>query len=251
MPETPTSRLQLRRPLNDGSELVNVQTDLNQNADKIDLAAGFQPVTSTTRPSSPFSGKAIFETNTSRSFYSNGTAPASGSWVEIPNAAGTFGSTLKLAATAQLTIGADVNLFRNAANVLRTNDALIVDGAATLSSTLSVTDAATFNNSIAVTGGFTVTGNATVTGVFTARNRLIGTVNITPTSPNIPATVTVTFPQALAGSTFYGVAGAATSVPGSQVTGVGLMNESATGCQIYVTRTNTTTTGIRYIVEGF
>jgi hypothetical protein len=123
VPETPTPRLQLRRPLNDGSELVNVQTDLNQNADKLDLAAGFQAVTSTTRPSTPFSGKAIFETDTSnRSYFSNGSAPASGSWVEIPNSSGTFGSTLKLAAAAQLTIGADANLYRQAANILATDD---------------------------------------------------------------------------------------------------------------------------------
>lgn len=233
MPETPTPRLGLRRPLNDGSELVNVQTDLNQNADKVDLAAGFQPVTSTTRPSAPFSGKAIFETDTSRSYYSNGTGPASGSWVEVPNAAGTFGSTLKLAASAQLTIGADVNLFRNAANVLRTNDALIVDGATTLS------------------GAVTASANVTVNGVLTAKNRIVGTVTITPSGANTPTSVVVTFPASLTGSTFYGQVTAAVNVPGSQVTGVGITGESSTGCTIWVTRTNTTATPIRYVVEGF
>ncbi|MFB6776483.1 hypothetical protein ACFCX0_03420 [Streptomyces sp. NPDC056352] len=234
MPETPTPRLQLRRPLNDGSELVNVQTDLNQNADKLDLAAGFQAVTSTTRPSAPFSGKGIFETNTSnRSYFSNGSAPASGSWVEIPNSSGTFGSTLKLAATAQLTIGADVNIFRNAADVLRTNDSLIVDGATTL------------------TGAVTASNNVTVNGILAAKNRIVGTVSITPTAANIPTSAVITFPAALTGTTFYGQVSAAVNVPGSVVTGVGITAESATGCTIWVTRVNTTSTPIRYVVEGF
>ena len=134
MPEPSTTRLGLYKPLNDGSELVNVQQDLNGNWDKLDLAAGFQIVTSSTRPATPYPGKAIAESDTSyRSYYSNGTVPASASWVEIPNSSGTFGSNLKLASSAQLTIGADVNLFRNAANVLRTNDSLVVDGSLTVS----------------------------------------------------------------------------------------------------------------------
>lgn len=106
MPETPTPRLQLRRPLNDGSELVNVQTDLNQNADKIDLGVGFQVVTSTTRPSTPFSGKAIAESDTGyRAYFSNGSAPASGSWIHIPTATSTFNADLTLVAGKQLNLG--------------------------------------------------------------------------------------------------------------------------------------------------
>lgn len=133
MPDTPTTRLGLYKSLPDGSEDVSYTQDIGQNLDKLDAAAGFQIVTSSTRPSSPYPGKSIAESDTTyRTYFSNGTAPASASWVEIPNSSGTFGSTLKLASGAQLTIGADVNLFRNAANVLRTNDALIVDGALTV-----------------------------------------------------------------------------------------------------------------------
>lgn len=133
MPDTPTTRLGLYKSASDGSEDVNYTTDIGQNLDKLDTAVGFQIVTSSTRPSSPYPGKPIAESDTSyRTYFSNGTAPASASWLEIPNSSGTFGSTLKLASSAQLTIGADVNLFRNAANVLRTNDALIVDGALTV-----------------------------------------------------------------------------------------------------------------------
>lgn len=148
MPDPSTTRLALYKSKSDGSELVTYPNDLGGNWDKVDLAVGYQIVTSSTRPATPFPGKPITQSDTSYStFFSNGTSPASASWVEIPNSSSTFGSTLKLASTAQLTIGADVNLLRNAANVLRTNDAFIVDGALTASS------------------GLAVTGNLSVTGI--------------------------------------------------------------------------------------
>jgi len=135
VPDPSTTRLALYKSKSDGSELVNYTQDLGQNWDRVDAAAGFQVVTSSTRPSSPYSGKPIAQSDTNYStFFSNGTAPASASWVEIPNSSSTFASNLKLASTAQLVIGADCNLFRNAANVLRTNDAFIVDGNFTIGS---------------------------------------------------------------------------------------------------------------------
>ncbi|GAA0705427.1 hypothetical protein GCM10010193_70630 [Kitasatospora atroaurantiaca] len=89
---TTTTRLGLYKTASDGSELVNVVTDLLNNLDALDLAAGSQVVTSSTRPSSPFSGKHILESDTSyRSYFHNGTAPASGGWVEYPNNSGTYG----------------------------------------------------------------------------------------------------------------------------------------------------------------
>lgn len=104
---TTTSRLALYKPLDDGSELVNVATDLNQNNDKIDAAAGFQAATSSTRPSSPYSGKPIMETDTTyRTYFSNGTSPASASWVQIPNSSSTFNADLDLTAGKQINIGA-------------------------------------------------------------------------------------------------------------------------------------------------
>ncbi|MER7814554.1 hypothetical protein [Streptomyces sp. NPDC096153] len=106
MPEPATTRLALYKPLNDGSEQVNVQQDLNQNWDKVDLAAGFQIVTSGTRPSSPYPGKGIAESNTGyRTLFHNGTAPASAGWVEIPNSSAVFNNSLNLAAGQQLNIG--------------------------------------------------------------------------------------------------------------------------------------------------
>ncbi|WP_199546583.1 hypothetical protein [Streptomyces sp. N35] len=106
MPETPTSRLGLHRPLNNGSELVNVQTDLNQNLDKLDLAAGFQIVTSGTRPAAPYAGKPITESDTSyRTYFSNGTAPASASWVQIPNSSSTYNADLVLVDGKDFVVG--------------------------------------------------------------------------------------------------------------------------------------------------
>lgn len=99
---TTTTRLGLYKPLTDGSELVNVSQDIDAAYDKIDLAVGYQSCTSTTRPSSPYSGKPIYETDTTRTYFSNGSAPASGSWVEIPNAL----NNVLLPATKQVNIGA-------------------------------------------------------------------------------------------------------------------------------------------------
>ena len=95
MPDPSTTRLGLYKSKSDGSELVNYTQDIGQNLDKIDAAVGFQACTSSTRPSSPYSGKSIMQTDTAyRTFFSNGTSPASASWIEIPNRSGSFGGTL-------------------------------------------------------------------------------------------------------------------------------------------------------------
>lgn len=107
MPDPSTTRLALYKSKSDGSELVNYSQDLGQNWDKVDAAAGFQVVTSSTRPSSPYSGKPIMESDTSyRTYFSNGTSPASASWVEIPNGSATYNSTLTFGATRQIRFGA-------------------------------------------------------------------------------------------------------------------------------------------------
>ncbi|MCI3246298.1 hypothetical protein [Streptomyces spinosisporus] len=110
MPDPSTTRLGLYKSKSDGSELVNYTQDIGQNLDKLDAAAGFQIVTSSTRPSSPYPGKPITESNTSyRTYFSNGTVPASGSWVEIPNSSGTFGSSLTIAQGKAIDIGGAAN----------------------------------------------------------------------------------------------------------------------------------------------
>ncbi|NUT50095.1 MAG: hypothetical protein HOV94_22710 [Saccharothrix sp.] len=121
MPDTPTTRLGLYKSASDGSEDVSYTQDIGQNLDKLDAAVGFQIVTSSTRPSSPYPGKAIAESDTSyRSYFSNGTAPASASWVEIPNSSGTYGGNLALASGSSITLGGDTNLRRDAAGAVAT-----------------------------------------------------------------------------------------------------------------------------------
>lgn len=74
---TNTTKLGLIKP--DFVDVVDV-ADLNSNADDIDAAVGFAIVTSTTRPSSPWAGQSIFETDTGSAFVWDGSAwqPAGG-----------------------------------------------------------------------------------------------------------------------------------------------------------------------------
>ena len=148
-----TTRMGLYKPAS--GENINVDTDLNQNWDKIDAYLGFASCTSTTRPTTVWAGLCIYETNTGNTYVSNGTAPASASWVQIPNSgsagalnltgassgADTFtvnvsGDTQKrliVNANGMLEWGSgsgavDTNLYRSAASELTTDDALTVMG---------------------------------------------------------------------------------------------------------------------------
>lgn len=106
MPDAPTTRLAMYKSASDGSEDVNYTQDIGQNLDKLDAAVGFQVVTSGTRPSSPYSGKPIAESDTNyRTYFSNGTAPASASWVQIPNSSSTFNADLDLTSGKQFNAG--------------------------------------------------------------------------------------------------------------------------------------------------
>ncbi|MFF7130408.1 hypothetical protein [Streptomyces sp. NPDC008240] len=209
MPDPSTTRLALYKSKSDGSELVNYSQDIGQNWDKVDTAVGYQSCTSSTRPSSPYSGKPIFETDTSyRTFFSNGTSPASASWVEIPNGSASFNSTLRLASGKQINVNGsgssatlavvnaatttdllsarvtgdtqdrfeietdgtlnwgagastapDTNLFRSAANTLRTNDSLTVDLNLTVSGSAAITGATTVGGALTVTGNVNSAAN--------------------------------------------------------------------------------------------
>src|SRR5688572_25414929 len=74
---TLTTRLALVKETT--TENYSVAT-VNSNSDKVDAAVGFEQCTSSTRPSAPYNGKAIWESDTGSALYSNGSAPASGSW---------------------------------------------------------------------------------------------------------------------------------------------------------------------------
>lgn len=85
-----TTRLALRKPAGGstgtipGDDLVDVD-DLNFNADKIDAAIGLRLCTSTTRPSTPFDGQPIYETDTKNQMFWSQSASR---WIPVgvPNA---------------------------------------------------------------------------------------------------------------------------------------------------------------------
>jgi hypothetical protein len=134
MTATTTTRLGMYKTSSDGADFVNVVTDLLNNLDAIDLNIGYRDCTSTTRPSTVWKGLPIRESDTGRLYVSNGTAPASGSWKQIPAEGATF--------LAAFTFAGAVSL----------NSTLAVTGATTLGSTLAVTGAATFNSTITASG---------------------------------------------------------------------------------------------------
>lgn len=185
MPESPTTRLGLYRPLNDGSELVNVQTDLNNNWAIVDLAPGFQIVTSSTRPGTPFPGKGIAESDTGRLYYSNGTLPASASWVEIV----TTGTSLTLTGTRSITLNGTSNATEKLASLVSgdannrfsmTADGTMKWGPGTsgvdvqLARTATSTIGTAAGDNFSVGGNLTVTGDAAITGDMTCANIITG-----------------------------------------------------------------------------
>jgi hypothetical protein len=89
---TSTTKLGLIKP--DFTDVVDI-TDLNSNADDIDAAVGATIVTSTTRPTVPFAGQTIFETDTDSTLVWNGTA-----WKEVSSIADGSITAAKLATTA-------------------------------------------------------------------------------------------------------------------------------------------------------
>lgn len=141
-----TARLGLYKPA--GGELINVITDLDNNLDKLDSSVGFVPATSATRPTAVFSGMSIRETDTGRLYVSDGSTPASGSWTKqlllvntpalvtlttdltLRQRVGTESNDrLQIRGDGRLlwgsgSAGGDVTLYRSAANVLKTDDAL-------------------------------------------------------------------------------------------------------------------------------
>jgi hypothetical protein len=91
--------------------------------------------------------------------------------------------------------------------------------------------------------------NMDVLGVLTSSNIAFGQVPIVPSAANTPTSVNITGLD-LKGDTFYGYAAAATSVPGSQVTGASATSVSSSGLTVWVTRTNTTNTFVNWLVMG-
>lgn len=143
--------------------------------------------------------------------------------------------------------GASCDLALSSGSVKGTDWAAVVD-------LNSVTDTGT--PTVLVTGTRTVAGVGEsgpcamdVAGVLTAGNLAFGQVSITPSAANTP-TSTVVSGLTVQGSTFLGYASAATTVPGTQVTGVGATSVTSSGLTVWVTRTNTTATLVNWMVVG-
>ncbi|MGY0062854.1 hypothetical protein ACWY4P_41015 [Streptomyces sp. LZ34] len=193
MPDPSTSRLGLYKSKSDGSELVSYTQDIGQNLDKLDAAVGFQACTSTTRPSTPYSGKPIRETDTARTYVHNGSSPASGGWVQIPNSASTFDADLDLTSGKQLNIGGSGSGAPIATMLTASNSNMIssrvtgdtvsrwfvnadgninwgIGGSTTTDVGLSRSGIGvlTVTGSLGVSSNLTVTGNTTVTGNLSA-----------------------------------------------------------------------------------
>lgn len=73
-----------------------------------------------------------------------------------------------------------------------------------------------------------------------------GSVTITPTAANTPTSFALTFPKEFSGTPTV-IVTAATSVPGTTVLGVGVNSVGKNGCNIWVTRANTTDTVVNWI----
>jgi hypothetical protein len=91
--------------------------------------------------------------------------------------------------------------------------------------------------------------NTNVEGILSAANRVTGTVSIVPVA-NVPTSVTVTFSPPLLGTSFTCQVSANTTLPGTRVTGVSYSSLSASGVTLWITRTDTTSTGLSYTVGG-
>jgi hypothetical protein len=95
-----TPRVGFYLPADDGSEPVNVATDINDNLEKMDNVIGFVPSTSSTPPSSPFDGMATYESDTSAAKFYKGSV-----WSQLLSAGATFLSDILLNKAKRLGIG--------------------------------------------------------------------------------------------------------------------------------------------------
>lgn len=92
--------------------------------------------------------------------------------------------------------------------------------------------------------------NMDVLGIFTSSNWAYGSTTITPSAANTPTSQAVTGLSVKGATGYYAFAAAQTSVPGTQVTGVGTTAVSSSGLTLWLTRTNTTATVVNWMVIG-
>lgn len=159
MSGTNTTRLALYKP--NPADDINVATDLNANLDSVDLNMNYRVCTSSTRPSSPYVGQTIYETDTQNTYYRNNAT----TWVQIFTA----GTQISLNNTNNATLSSTGHAFQvgptSGVNLIADNDSLVArnNGAA---STLSL-NATGGNITIGATGStVTIAGTLVVGGQY-------------------------------------------------------------------------------------
>jgi hypothetical protein len=247
---TTTTRLGLTKPAN--SENIDIAI-INTNMDNIDGKINFSPVTSATRPAAPFSGQSIRETDTGRTYVHAGTVPASAGWIQIPNVAANF----DLGSSVVINWGADTNIYRSAANTLKTDDALVVVGAVTASAALTVGTNLTVSGSAAITGNTTVGGTLNSTGVLSQggkavqlKNRILsGQVTITPIAASATPG-TLVYGATLDGTVFRAWASPQVNTSTMTIDSCYVGSVTASACTVYLERSVVTNTVINILVVG-
>lgn len=91
--------------------------------------------------------------------------------------------------------------------------------------------------------------DVTISGTLRAGSIATGRVTITPVAADTPTPATVTG-LSVAGSSHHALATSISAVPGLRVTGVSASDISRSGLTIWLTRTNTNTTGVNWILIG-
>lgn len=108
----------------------------------------------------------------------------------------------------------------------------------------------TFQNAFGVRSATFDGDQVSVGGMFYADNYRTGRVTITPSAANTPTSVTVTGIGMGGSGAVRAYATPSTTVPGTSVTGVGCTSAGRDGVTVWVTRTNTTATGVDWLLIG-
>lgn len=243
-----TTTLRLGLTKQDVNDTYNISSMVNTNADLLDNDIGFLACTSSTRPSSPFSGQAIQETDTGRYYVSNGTAPLSASWVQLLGVGADIslnnhslfitGGNISMTGTgSNLTVGGSASIAGN----MTVGGTLTVSKTVTISggtSNLSVGGSASFGGNLTISGtgsNLSVGGSASIGGNLTVGGRITGITNLsaaasaTLSTTNVIADcpgafVNITTSKANTVAVIIGVFDFSSGTAGTADTGTGILN---------------------------
>lgn len=237
---TYTTRLGLYKPAADGSENVNVVSDLNDNWDRVDSLVSYVPVTTGTYPASGYRGQAFYETDTGKGYINTSAVASTITKAQVLVAGADFDSNITLSSSAgQIKVGGtssdstfaaqrassgdflfsgrtisgsgssmftatiggtlgwgggggastDTNLYRDSADVLKTDDSLIVGSSLTVTASANLDD--------------TLVGGNLIIGAATYRNKLSTPVTVANTTTETAvATITIPANDAVTGAVY-------------------------------------------------